>query len=193
MPATPPNPYAVLPPDPEAEAEQERNQINLNIEAVKQFGGVEEGKRSGPQRLFEQAGDMFGRPTFAGVLLSLIALWIAYNFFAKRFGAWAFDPSPFVWLQGLIGLSSLLIGLIVLSKQNRLAKLAEQRAHLDMTLTLLTEQKAAKLIALLEELRRDMPNVRDRSDSHASELQKPMNPDLVLAVLEELAEPDAAD
>ena len=80
---------------------------------------------------------------------------------------------------------ALLITTVVLSKQNRLAKLAEQRAHLDLKVTLLTEQKAAKLIDLLEELRRDLPNVRNRHDSEAATLQKSMDPDEVLATLNE--------
>ena len=53
---------------------------------------------------------------------------------------------------------------VVLIKQNRLA---EQRAHLDLEVTLLTEQKAAKLIDLLEELRRDLSNVKNRDDPEA--------------------------
>ncbi|HEX7612847.1 MAG TPA: DUF1003 domain-containing protein, partial [Candidatus Limnocylindrales bacterium] len=76
------------------------------------------------------------------------------------------------------------------TKQNRLAKLAEQRAHLDLKVTLLTEQKAAKLIDLLEELRRDLPNVINRHDPEAAELQQSMNPDLVLAALDEHGKPD---
>jgi len=79
---------------------------------------------------------------------------------------------------------------VVLTKQNRLAKLEEQRAHLDMKVTLLTEQKAAKLIDLLEELRRDLPNVRNRHDPEAAALQQSMNPELVLAALDERSEPD---
>jgi uncharacterized membrane protein len=101
-----------------------------------------------------------------------------------------FDPAPFNWLQGIISLSALLTATVVLSKQNRLAKLAEQRAHLDLKVTLLTEQKAAKLIDLMEELRRDLPNVRNRHDSEAEELQQSMNPDLVLAALDERSEPE---
>jgi uncharacterized membrane protein len=81
---------------------------------------------------------------------------------------------------------------IVLIRQNRLAKLEEQRAHLDLKVTLLTEQKAAKMIDLLEELRRDLPNVKNRHDPQAMVLQQSMNPDLVLAALDELAEPDGA-
>jgi uncharacterized membrane protein len=71
-----------------------------------------------------------------------------------------------------------------------LAKLEEQRAHLDLKVTLLTEQKAAKMIDLLEELRRDLPNVKNRHDPEAVALQQSMNPDLVLAALDERAEPD---
>jgi uncharacterized membrane protein len=101
-----------------------------------------------------------------------------------------FDPAPFFWLQGLLGLGALLTATIVLTKQNRAARLAEQRAHLDLKVTLLTEQKTAKLIDLLEELRRDMPNVKDRHDPEAAALQQSMNPDQVLAALDERSEPE---
>lgn len=112
------------------------------------------------------------------------------NIILRRFGIAGFDPAPFFWLQGIVGLGALLTATVVLSKQNRLAKLAEQRAHLDLKVTLLTEQKTAKLIDLLEELRRDMPNVRDRHDPEAASLQKSMNPDRVLAALDERNDPD---
>jgi uncharacterized membrane protein len=103
----------------------------------------------------------------------------------RRFGVAAFDPPPFQWLQGIVGLGALLTATVVLIKQNRLAKLAEQRAHLDLKVTLLTEQKTAKLIDLLEELRRDLPNVKDRHDPEAASLQQSMNPELVRAALDE--------
>jgi uncharacterized membrane protein len=100
-----------------------------------------------------------------------------------------FDPPPFFWLQGIVGLAALLTTTIVLTRQNRLTKLEEQRAHLDLKVTLLTEQKAAKMIDLLEELRRDLPNVKDRHDPAAAILQQSMNPDLVLAALDERTVP----
>jgi len=55
--------------------------------------------------------------------------------------------------------------------------------------TLLTEQTTVKLIELLDELRRDLSNVRNHHDSEATELQKPMNPELVLATLGERLRP----
>jgi uncharacterized membrane protein len=96
-----------------------------------------------------------------------------------------FDRTPFPWLQGIISLGALLIAVVVLSKQNRLAQLSEQRAHLDLKVTLLIEQKTAKLIELVEELRRDLPNVKNRHDLRAATLLQPMNPELVIAALDE--------
>ena len=101
-----------------------------------------------------------------------------------------FDPPPFSWLQGIVGLGALLTATVVLIKQNRQAKLAEQRDHLDLKVTLLTEQKVAKLIDLLEELRRDLPDVKDRHDPEAAALQQSMNPELVLAALDERSDSD---
>ena len=107
-----------------------------------------------------------------------------------KLGIAEFDPAPYFWLQGIVGLGALLTATAVLTKQNRLAQLEQQRAHLDLKVTLLTEQKVAKLIDLLEELRRDLPDVRDRHDSDAVAMQQAMNPDLVLAALDERSVPE---
>ncbi|MCY7285604.1 MAG: DUF1003 domain-containing protein [Cyanobacteria bacterium CAN_BIN43] len=73
----------------------------------------------------------------------------------------------------------------VLIYQARQEKVAEERSHLTLQLNLFTEQKIAKLIALVEELRTDLPNVRNRHDSEAFEMQKTTNPQVVLNALKE--------
>jgi uncharacterized membrane protein len=168
----------------------EHDQISQNIEAVLEFYAREEQKISPSQRLLERISHLIGQPTFLGLILVFVALWVLANVVLNKAGSTAFDAPPFFWLQGSIGLGALLTAAAVLTRQNRLAKLAEQRAHLDLKVTLLTEQKTAKLIDLLEELRRDLPNVIDRHDPEAAILKKSMNPDLVLAALDERSEPD---
>jgi uncharacterized membrane protein len=170
--------------------ESESDQIGQNIEAVRGFYVREEQKISPSQRLLERISGFTGRPGFLGFILIFVALWILTNVVLHQFGIAGFDPAPFFWLQGIVGLGALLTATVVLTKQNRLAKLAEQRAHLDLKVTLLTEQKTAKLIDLLEELRRDMPSVKDRHDPEAIALQKAMSPDRVLAALDERNSPD---
>jgi len=56
-----------------------------------------------------------------------------------------FDPAPFFWLQGIVGLGSLLTATVVLSKQNRLARLEKQRAHLDLKVNLLKNRRPPNL------------------------------------------------
>jgi uncharacterized membrane protein len=168
-----------------ASSEADPDKASQNIDAVLDFYTREDQKISRPQRILERISLVIGKPLYLGCILLLVLLWVTTNLVLRRSGRTPFDPAPFVWLQGLIGLGALVTATIVLAKQNRLAKLAEQRAHLDLKVTLLTEQKAAKLIDLLEELRRDLPNVANRSDPHAEALQHSMNPDMVLAVLDE--------
>jgi uncharacterized membrane protein len=168
----------------------ERAQISENIEAVLEFYAREDQKISRPQRIVERISLFAGQPVFLGLILLFVASWLLANVALHQLGTHEFDPAPFFWLQGVVGLGAWLTATIVLTKQNRAARLAEQRAHLDLKVTLLTEQKTAKLIDLLEELRRDMPNVKNRHDPEAAELQRSMNPDQVLAALDERSEPE---
>ncbi|MFA7279337.1 MAG: DUF1003 domain-containing protein [Sterolibacterium sp.] len=173
----------------ESAADSERDQISQNIEAVFDFYTREDSKISRSQRILERISLYIGQPVFLGIILLFIAIWMLANDFSRLLGWVEFDPAPYFWLQGIVGLAALLTTTIVLIKQNRFAKLEEQRAHLDLKVTLLTEQKAAKLIDLLEELRRDLPNVKNRHDPEADALLQSMNPDLVLAALDERNDP----
>lgn len=163
-------------------------QIKENISAVLEFYTREEQKISASQRLVEKISFFVAKPAFLAFILVFVAAWIVINLLAPKVGVRAFDPAPFDWLQGIIGLSALLTATVVLSKQDRLARLADRREHLDLKVALLTEQKVAKLIDLMEELRRDLPNVKDRHDSDAAVLQQALNPEQVLAALDERAE-----
>lgn len=174
----------------DASQNAERDQISQNLEAVLDFYSREDQKISGSQRALERISLAIGTPTYLGFVLFFVVLWLCINILMRALGRAAFDPPPFFWLQGLVGLGALLTTTVVLAKQNRLSRLAEQRAHLDLKVTLLTEQKAAKLIDLMEELRRDLPNVKNRPDPEAAALQQSMNPDLVLAALDEEIQTD---
>jgi uncharacterized membrane protein len=96
------------------------------------------------------------------------------------------DPPPFSWLQGIIGLSALLMTTIVLITQNRQSKATEQRRQLDLQVNLLVEQKVTKLIALVEELRHDLPQIENRHDPEAEAMQQTVDPHQVLKTLNQM-------
>lgn len=162
--------------------------IGHNIEAIVAFYAREEHKISRSQRRLEHISGFVGRPLYIGSILLFVAFWMLANVAARQFGLVEFDPAPFIWLQGIMGLGALLTATVVLIKQGRLAKIEEQRAHLDLQVNLLTEQKTTKIIDLLEELRRDLPMVKNRPDPEAAALQQPTDPHLVLAALDERLE-----
>ena len=182
---TPGSPTAGSQAVPPAATSAESEQIGQNISAVHEFYRREELKRSASQRHVETIGGFVGRPAFLIVILLFVSLWIAANLALPAWGLAPFDAAPFHLLQGIVALAALLTTTVVLIKQNRVARLAEQRSHLDLKVALLTEQKSAKLIDLIEELRRDLPDVKNRLDSSAVVLQRAMNPEAVLAALDE--------
>jgi uncharacterized membrane protein len=131
----------------------------------------------------ETATTFFGRPAFLYISLLVVALWILPNVL-PHLGVPQFDPPPFDLLQLSLGIISLPMTIAVLIKQDRQEKLAEQRAQLSLQLDLLSEQKIAKLIALIEELRRDLPDVENRYDPEAEVMMEAADPQMVMDTLE---------
>lgn len=168
--------------------EPEQDPISQNVESIFEFYTREEKKISRSQRAVEVIGSFLGRPFFLACILLFVGLWILDNVLPSELGTVQFDEAPFFWLQGIVSLCALLTTTVVLIKQNRMGKLQEQRAHLDLQLNLLTEQKTTKLIDLIEELRRDLPMVKDRHDPEATVLQQHTDPQHVLATIDEMLE-----
>lgn len=187
------NPEIFVPPvyasdTPDKPFESKLDQVGQNIETILAFYTREEQKISRSQRALENISSFLGQPFFLGLILLFVALWLLANIFPLQAGLAVFDPAPFHLLQGVVGLGALLTSTVVLIKQNRLAKLEEQRSHLELQVNLLTEQKATKIINLMEELRRDLPMVKNRDDTEAAVLQQPTDPYAVLAALDEQRE-----
>ena len=156
-----------------------------NVHAIAEMHLQAERTVGAHQRAIESGTARLGRPASLYVILGVVFLWALVNALGPRLGLRAPDPPPFFWLQGVVGLSALLTAAMVLITQNRQAKLIERRMHLDLQVNLITEQKTAKLIELLEELRRDLPNVRDRRDVEAEIMQHAAEPLTVVAVMDE--------
>ena len=156
-------------------------QVAENIETILAFYKREEEKVSASQRVLERVGGVLGRPAFIAVTLAFVASWIG----AQLLGWADFDPPPFFWLQGIVSLSALLMAAVILITQNRQSNVEAMHAHLDLQVNMLTEQKVSKLIELIEELRRDLPMVRDRRDMKAEALQEPADAHEMLQALHE--------
>jgi uncharacterized membrane protein len=161
------------------------DKLGENVETLASLRARAEREVTSHQRRIERLTEQLGRPRTFYLIVGLAAAWCSFNALARYLGTRPFDPPPFVWLQGAIGLCALLMTTVVLVTQNRQTHHAEQRAQLELQINLLAEQKVAKLIALLEELRRDLPIVEDRVDRAAEAMKEPVDPHAVLSALEE--------
>jgi uncharacterized membrane protein len=164
-------------------------QVSQEVESVASIRARAEQRLDKHQRMMEVLTTALGRPRTVYMTLSIVVGWVAFNLVTPKLFGWPrIDPPPFFWLQGMVALSALLMTTMVLITANRQTRNAEERSHLDLQVNLLAERKVAKLIALVEELRRDLPMVRDRIDREADSMQRAVDPEAMLAALERASE-----
>jgi uncharacterized membrane protein len=108
-------------------------------------------------------------------------VWIRANLAAIALGWCAIDRPSFPWLQGAANLASLFVVTLVLAAQKHEDELNARREILTLELALFSERKIAKIIELLEELRRDSLPVADRVDQQAEQMAQPADAQSVLA------------
>jgi uncharacterized membrane protein len=143
--------------------------VRLKVEAMADLHRVAERQVTRHQRLVEVFMTQLGHPRTLYGFLVLVVSWVGVNVLLPRL---RWDGPPFFWLQGLLTLVSVTTTSVVLITQRRWLHRAEQHAQLDLHINLLAEEKIAKLVALIEELRRDLPSVRDRSDPEAEAMSR---------------------
>jgi len=149
--------------------------VDQKIQSIAELFARAERRVGRHQLAIERVTDTVGQPTTAYGLAFLVVAWVVANELISRYGGHPPDPAPFMWLQVTACIAALLMTVTILTTQNRVAKLAQQRAQLD----LIAEQKIAKVVALLEELRRDLPSVRNRRDSLADAMTEAVDLDAV--------------
>jgi uncharacterized membrane protein len=141
---------------------------------------------SGPiHRWLDRTTDWVGKPRFIALMAGLVTLWVVGNTVALARGAAAWDVPPFGWLQTVLGSMAFFVALIILATQRRADELAEYREQMTLELAIISEQKSAKIIAPLEEMRRDNPMLRNRVDAEAAAMAIAADPQAVLDAIKE--------
>ena len=159
--------------------------INETISTVAKLRAEHQENATVLQRAVDHMAKLFSRPWFIGAISIVIAGWIGLNLISVTLGRHTIDPPPFVWLGGAISLTSLYMVVLILASQKREDQLAHHREMLILELAILSEQKIAKVIQLLEESRRDNPILRNRLDPEAETMGRAANTQSVLNAITE--------
>jgi uncharacterized membrane protein len=138
------------------------------------------------QRIITRITHFFGSQHFFATLTIVVALWISTNLAAASFHHTPLDRPPFILLQGAVDLSMLYMSILIFGTQQQDEKAAAHRERMTLQLVMINEQKSAKIIQLLEDLRHDSPFVRNRVDVKANAMAAPVNPQVVSKAIKEI-------
>jgi uncharacterized membrane protein len=160
-----------------------------NLELLERLDHRTESGISGVQRAIERISAFFGSPAYFIFAVAFILVWVALNAWGAHAGWRHVDAPPFPWLQGLLSSNALLVTVAVLIRQNRMAQMAEHRSHLDLQINLLAEQKASKILELIDELHRELKITHgvpaEQPSTQMDEMTKPTDPHAILDAIKE--------
>jgi uncharacterized membrane protein len=139
-----------------------------NLDVLATVYEREDAELSGVQVIIERVSAFFGSPAYFAFAVAFIVLWIVVNCVGMRLGWPYLDRPPFFWLQGIVSANALLLTIAVLIRQNRMAQQAGHRAHLDLQINLLTEQKVSKVLEVLHGQDRGPASSSAAHDSEAA-------------------------
>lgn len=162
--------------------------IENTIQAIAQLHAEHYRKATALQRIVDRMTSTIGRPGFIAGLTLAVLVWCGGNLVALWAGRTPWDEPPFFWMQGVVGLGALYVTILILTSNRHAEQLAGYREQLTLELAILAEQKSAKIIELLEEMRRDDPSLRNRLDPEALALSVPADPQHVLDAIKEAHE-----
>jgi uncharacterized membrane protein len=150
--------------------------IEETIRATAELYADHQGAATRVQLAVKRMVDLLGRPGFIGLLIAAVLCWTGGNLLSLLLGCTPIDPPPFAWLQLAVSLTALCITALILTTQRRDDQLSEHREQMALELAILSEQKLAKIIQLLEESRRDNPLLDNRVDESAAAMALPADP-----------------
>ena len=159
------------------------------VSAMARVHSEHELEASGLDRALSRLTAWAGHAKFTPALTVLVLGWVALNLGLLAAGLNPPDPPPFPWLSGVVALAALYMTGIILTTQRREDQLTTRREQLTLELAIVIEQKASKLIELVEKLRRDHPDVANHVDVEAKAMSASADPQAVLDAIKRTHEP----
>jgi len=156
--------------------------IDRNVEALLKRREEERAATDLEDRIADAISAFAGSMKFVYLHLALYGGWILVNL------GWLpilprFDPT-FVVLAMAASVEAIFISTFVMISQNRMARVADQRADLDLQISLLAEHEITRLVTLLTEVAERL-GVAAAKDPELRELAEDVAPETVLDRMEE--------
>ena len=130
---------------------QAPNQVQEHIDTVAKHEQEFLARRSPAERLGDLTAAIVGNLGFVAVHIVLFFSWIIVNtLHLPRIPH--FDPMPFQLLATVVAMEAILLASLILMRQSRLARRADEREHLVLQILLLTEKEVTAVIGMNQQI-----------------------------------------
>ena len=154
--------------------------VERNITALLARSRSDDEARPFQDRLADRVTGFTGSMRFVVLHLGVFGLWVLVNAGATPVEPW--DPS-FVILATVASVEAIFLSTFVLISQNRMQAQADERASLDLQVSLLAEHEITRLITLVQAVARRL-DVDEAEDPELAELARDVAPERVLEEIE---------
>jgi uncharacterized membrane protein len=181
-----------------SEAISQSQLLRKNTAAVLEMQRQATEARTLQGKLADRITDFSGSMAFVFIHAVWFGLWILLNVGLIHIPhVTEFDRFPFGLLTLIVSLEAIFLSTFVLISQNRLAYASERRAELDLQVNLLAEQKATKVLEMLDEIAKQMDGMSNhfnfKHDPEVEALKVSPEPQEVLQVIEETVDEETEE
>lgn len=155
--------------------------VERNIQALLDRRQQIEQRRGFQDRVADRITAFAGSMRCVFVHLALFGAWVAVNLGWTPFPR--FDPT-FVQLAMFASVEAIFLSTFVLITQNRMQAASEERADLDLQISLLAEHEITRLITLTSAIAAHL-DLDESRDSELHELKRDVRPEQVMEKIEE--------
>ncbi|HEX8913655.1 MAG TPA: DUF1003 domain-containing protein [Humisphaera sp.] len=163
--------------------------VERNIRALTDVRKREDDRRKVSDRVADAITRFAGTMWFVYVHLLLYGGWLALNS-GRVPGVTPWDPFPFVMLAMAASVEAIFLSTFILISQNRMQKLADRRAELDLQISLLTEHELTRAIHLLDAVATRL-GVERPPDPEMRDIKADVEPEKVVEAIERAEESSA--
>jgi uncharacterized membrane protein len=142
-----------------------------NIQAIARLEQEAIERRSRGERVSDAITRVMGSTGFAILHIVGFLVWFAVNLKLIP-GIRPFDPFPFGILTLIVSSEGVILAIFVLISQNRASRLSNQRAHLNLQISLLAEQESTKLLQKMQAIAQKLGIEEDEQDLETERLSQ---------------------
>jgi uncharacterized membrane protein len=135
---------------PEISVQATTEAARKNIETIVKLEEESMRRRRLAERISDAITRFMGTITFFVLHLLLFTVWCLINLGYTPIRP--FDPFPFGILTLFVSAEGVLLAIFILISQNRMSRQANQRAHLNLQISLLAEQETTKLLQKIQSI-----------------------------------------